>query len=134
MRFIHHVLVSLILTFSLGTAAQDILVMDTIEFNTVRHDEGKRKYVLKLTEILKKMRLKTDNFDAMNSDQHEIYELIQSNERWTKINAKIEKVCRERAQKRNCNALTKLRLDTFDFIKNNPQNYAPELEEPQAMR
>ena len=115
---------TVICVFSQFAFATEIYVMDTIEFKTVRHNAGKRKYVEGLTKILKKMRLKQESFDAMNSDQHEIYELIQT-KRWAAIVGEIEKQCSKnaKAQKANCEALADLREDIFDYIKENPENY-----------
>jgi hypothetical protein len=133
MRSIHSILITLTLTFSLHTSAKSIppiLVMDTIEFNTIQHKLGKEKYITELREILKRMRLKTADFDAMGpdnlSDENVITALIESHQRWVPISNEIEKLCRKKEHHRNCNAMAKLRLDIFDFIKKNPQDYSPE--------
>jgi hypothetical protein len=120
MKYANRLILILAAFLSLAAAAETILVMDTIEFNTLRHSVGRWQYITKLTDVLKKMRLKEGDFDAMNSDKQVVYELIQS-KRWDKISAEIEKQCKKKEQKANCNALAKIRLDTFDYIKDNPE-------------
>ncbi len=114
--------------------SETILVMDTIEFSNIDHEQGKWRYVNQLTDVLKKMRLKAGEFDAMNSDKNEVYELIQRTSRWTEISAAIDKACKKAEQKKNCANLANIRIDIFDYIKDNPEGVVESGSEPAAHR
>lgn len=105
-----------------SSAPQKILVMDTLEFNSLKHQEGRWRYITQLTDILRKMRFKEGDFDAMNSDRQTVYELIQSKSRWANMSKELERICRtDKIQSQNCQNMVKIRIDTFDFIKKHPE-------------
>lgn len=112
--------------------SETIIVMSANEFNFIEHQEGKDRYVKQISNVLKKMRFKSGDFDAMKAETEDVRALLQNNSRWGAITADLQKACKTRPQKLNCANLEKIRLDTFDWIKDNPEGVIEPGDEPTA--
>lgn len=102
--------------------ASEIIVMDTAEFNFIEHQKGRLEYAKRIAPLLAELRIPSDVVNVGDSDQ--VFEALAFDYKWEKISADVTKACKQRRNKKTCEALAKTRIDIFDFIKANPESAA----------
>lgn len=99
-----------------------IWVMDFREFSFIDHKTGKRRYADLLIQYLKKLKIKTEGFDYRTADRHELWEVMVSEKRYPAVVEKIDEACGATANRRVCMAMEKLRWDSLEWNKANPES------------
>lgn len=118
------VLLTLFMTPNLANAQDEkseFLVLDTIEFQMIENQAGKARYLKRVAQILRDMRIQEDDFDSTKLSDADLQNMIVDQDRWSKTIMHIEKACTIELRRQICDRLMQERIDLFDFNLENPE-------------